>query len=190
MQNRLDSQSQLPSKAKFASTFRVLGQISYWIHLLLGVASGITLFLVAFSRNYSTQTNNPAIGIGLFFAIAGLITLGFRVYWAWRYTSLAKDLLAYNPQQHPRRKEIINVLRLGLLVSMIGLLLAFIATEVTVVAILAKAIAQPQGVAVYEPEKIVRAMDLFLVLANVNIAGAHFLGAVNSLGLLNWITRE
>jgi hypothetical protein len=47
---------------------------------------------------------------------------------------------------------------------MLGLFLGFIATEVTLVAILAKAIAQPQGVAVYQPEKIVRSMDLYQVL--------------------------
>ncbi|GAB4225383.1 MAG: hypothetical protein Kow0049_03180 [Stanieria sp.] len=190
MQHRLTSQSQLPPKQKFASTFGFLGQISYWVHLLLGFASGITLLLVFFSRSFSEQSNNPAIAIVLFFSVAALLVLGFRIYWAWSCTRLARSLQAENPRLHPKRKEIINVLRIGLLVSILGLSLGFISTEVTVVAILAKAIAQPQGVAVYQPEKIVRSMDLFLILANVNIMGAHFLGGMNSLGLLDWITRE
>jgi Protein of unknown function (DUF3611) len=33
-------------------------------------------------------------------------------------------------------------------------------------------------------------MDLFLILAEVNLIGAHILGSVDSLELLNWITKE
>jgi hypothetical protein len=68
--------------------------------------------------------------------------------------------------------------------------LAFVASEITTIAILAKSLAQPQGVAIYDQEKIVREMDLFLILADVNLIGAHILGSVDSLGLLNQVTKE
>jgi hypothetical protein len=68
-------------------------------------------------------------------------------------------------------------------------LLAFLASEVTVIAVLAKALALPQGVAVYKPENVIRSLDLFVVLANVNLIGAHFVGGSTSLGLLNWLDR-
>lgn len=103
---------------------------------------------------------------------------------------MAKRLQQPNPNLHPKREEIIRVLRIGLFVSLIGLVLAFVASEITTIAVLAKAIAQPQGVAVYDPERIVRGMDLFLILADVNLIGAHILGSVDSVGLLNWITKE
>jgi hypothetical protein len=103
---------------------------------------------------------------------------------------MAKRLQQPNQNLHPKREEIIRVLRIGLIVSLAGLVLAFVASEITTVAVLAKAIAQPQGVAVYDPEKIVREMDLFLILAEVNLIGAHILGRVDSLGLLNWIAKE
>lgn len=179
----------LPSKQKFANVLYILGRIGFWVQLLLGFASTITLFLVIFSRNFSTQDNSNFIGLGIFLAIAALVALGFRVYWAWRYTRLAKLLQKPDKRLHPKRQEVIEVLRVGLIVSATGLLLAFLATEITAVSVLAKSLSQPQGVAVYSPEKIVRSLDIFLILANVNLIGAHFLGSLNSLGLINWITR-
>ena len=44
----------LPSKQKFAGVFRLLGQISYWIHLVLGATSAIILGLIVFSRRLGT----------------------------------------------------------------------------------------------------------------------------------------
>lgn len=74
-----------------------------------------------------------------------------------------------------------------MIVSLVGLLIAFIASEVTVTVILGKAVAQPQGVAIYQPENVIRSLDIFVMLANVNMIGAHFFGGVTSLGLLYWL---
>lgn len=180
------STSRLPDKNKFADTLQILGRISYWIHLLLGTISGVTLFFVLFSRS----TSSSSTGVGIFIALFSLIALGFRVYWAYRYRQLAKKLQRINPEAQPSRIEIIKVLRIGLLASLLGLLLAFIASEISLVALVANAIARPQGVAVYEREQVIKIADLFLVLAQLNILGAHFFGSVNSLGLLNWISKE
>jgi uncharacterized membrane protein YidH (DUF202 family) len=183
--------SQLPSKGKFASTFRLLSRISYWIHLILGTISGVTLLLVIFSRDTGgTDNAGSSSGIGLFIAIFSLIALAFRVYWAWRYRQIAKKLQQVNSNVQPSRKEIIKILRIGLLISSIGLFLAFIASEISLVAVVVGAISRPQGVAVYEREQVVKIADLFLILAQLNILGAHFFGSINSLGLLNWISKE
>jgi hypothetical protein len=86
-------------------------------------------------------------------------------------------------QERGRNSSITN----GLIVSLIGLLLAFLASEVTVIAVLSKALALPQGVAVYRPENVIRSLDLLVVLANVNLIGSHLIGGATSLGLLNWL---
>jgi Protein of unknown function (DUF3611) len=190
MTNLFDKSSELPTKQEFAGNLGFIGRISYWIHLILGVGSGITLLLVAFSRGFADGGQNVFIGFSIVLAIAALIAVGFRVYWTFRYTRMAKSLQQSNPNLHPKREEVIRVLRIGLIVSLIGLVLAFVASEITTIAVLAKAIAQPQGVAVYDRENVVREMDLFLILANVNLIGAHILGSVASLGLLNQITKE
>lgn len=189
MQENLKSRSPVPSKQEFANRFRLLAKISYWIHLFLGAVSGIILLLVIFSRSFS-ETNSTVIGLSLFFSFSAIIALGFRVYWALRYSSLAKRLQNPNTSLHPKRQEIIGVLRIGLIVSLVGLLLAFLASEISTVATLAKAVAKPQSVAVYEREKVVRTLDLLLIFANVNILGAHFLGSVDSFIMFDWITKE
>ena len=176
----------LPSKRKFARTFHVLSRISYWIHLILGVVSGVTLLLVVFSRS----ATNSGTGVSIFIAMFSLIALGFRVYWTYRYRKLAKKLQRFDPSVQPSRVEIIQVLRIGLIASSSGLFLAFIATEISLVSLVAGAIARPQGVAVYEREQVIKIADLLLVLAQLNILGAHFFGGANSLGLLSWISKE
>lgn len=180
--------SQLPSKQKFAETFRFLSRISYWIHLLLGAISGVLLLLVAFSRN-TTENNSAGLGTGIFLAGFSLIALGFRVYWALKYHKLAKTL-QNNTNLQPSRKEIIRVLRMGLGVSLLGLFLAFLASEISLVSLVADAISRPQGIAVYNGEQVVQIADLFLILAQLNILGAHFFGSANSLGLLSWLSKE
>ncbi len=176
----------LPSKSKFARTFRVLSRISYWIHVILGTISAVTLILVIFSRSATSS----GTGIGIFIAMFSLIALGFRVYWAWRYRKIAKKLQRVDPQVQPSRREVIEVLRVGLIASLVGLFLALIASEISLISLVATAIARPQGVAVYEREQVIKIADLLLVLAQLNILGAHFFGSANSLGLLSWISKE
>ena len=191
MQNPTNPSNSLPPKNKFANIFRLLGRISYWIHLVLGTTSAIILGIIIFSRRLGEPANNSAITISIILTVGSLIALGFRIFWAWRYSRMAKRLQTDNPTtSQPKRSEIINVLRIGLSVSIIGLILAFIASETTTVTIIAEAISQPQSVGIYEPENAIETADLFLDFVTVTILGAHALGAINSLGLLNWITLE
>lgn len=190
MTNLIDKSSNLPTKKQFAGNLILTSRISYWIHLLLGVASGITLILVALSGNFANGERSILLSSSLIISVCALIAVGIRVYWALRYTRMAKQLQHPDKTLHPRREEVIRALRRGLIVSLTGLVLAFTASEIATIVVVAKAIAQPQGVAIYNPEKIVREMDLFLVFAGVNLMGAHILGSVNSLSLLNWITKE
>ncbi|MGF1493808.1 MAG: DUF3611 family protein [Microcoleaceae cyanobacterium] len=181
------SSSSTPSKSQFAKVLGILSRVSFWVQLVLGIAAGITLLLVVISRNFSEANNNVLIGLGLFFAGVSIVVLGFRVYWAWRCTRLARRLREKLPAQKISRAEVSDILKVGLITSLGGLLLAFLAAEVTTVTVLTKALAQPQGTAVYEPENAVRSLDLFLILADINLIGAHLLGSISALGLSNWL---
>jgi uncharacterized membrane protein YidH (DUF202 family) len=185
--SQLGSYLPIPTKQRFAGTFRTVSRFSFWIQLVLGAISAIALSLAIFSRNLSVQTNNAGIGLGIFLAIGGILLLCFRVYWAFRYRRLAKRLQSPNRELHPRKEDIIKVLEIGLIVSLLGMLLAFLASEFSVVVILAKALAEPQGIAVYNRQNVIRSLDIFVVLANVNMIAAHFVGGVTSLGLLEWV---
>ncbi|MBD2310035.1 DUF3611 family protein [Chroococcidiopsis sp. FACHB-1243] len=190
MSNDLNSYLPTPTKQKFAATFHVVRPISFWVQLSLGAVSSLALLLAVFSRTVTTQTTtNPVMGFGVFLGIIGILVLCFRLYWVNCYRRLDKLLQSPNRELHPRKDDVIQVLQTGLIVSSSGLLLAFLASEVTVIAVLSKSLALPQGVAVYRPENVIRSLDLFVVLANVNLIGAHFFGSLTSLGLLNWLER-
>ncbi|MFN6480852.1 DUF3611 family protein [Nostoc sp. DedQUE07] len=190
MTNDLNSYLPVPTKQKFAATFHIVRPISFWLQLALGAISSLALLLAIFSRNLTPQTTtNSVMAFGVFLGTMGILVLCFRLYWVNRYRRLDKLLQSPNRELHPSKQDVIQVLQIGLIVSAIGLLLAFLAAEVTVIAVLSKTLALPQGVAVYRPENVIRSLDIFVVLANVNLIGAHFVGGATSLGLLNWLDQ-
>jgi hypothetical protein len=190
MMSDLKSYLPAPTKKKFAATFHVVGQFSFWAQLALGAVSSLALFLAIFSRNLTFQaTTNPVMGFGVFVGIVGILVLCFRLYWGFRYKRLDKLLQSPDRELHPRKEDVIQVLQIGLIVSLIGLLLAFLASEVTIAVLVAKVLTLPPGVAAYTSVNFIRPLDIFVVLANINLIGAHFAGGVTSLGLLNWLDQ-
>jgi hypothetical protein len=96
-------------------------------------------------------------------------------------------LHAENSQVYPSKEHITHTLGVGLISSLVGVLIALVASEETVALVLAKTLSQPQAMAACTPENVIRSLDIFVTLANVNLIGTHFFGSVTSLGLLNWV---
>ena len=176
-----------PTKQRFAATFRVVSRFSFWIQLALASTSGIVLIFAVFSRSLSAVTNNAAIGFSIFFAVIGVLLAAFRIFWAFRGRVLARRLQSSDRTVHPRKEEVIQALKIGLIASFVGMLLAFIASEVSAIAVLSQSLAVPQGVAVYQQGNVIRSFDILVILANVNLIGTHLVGSLTSLGLLEWI---
>lgn len=174
-----------PNKKEFAHTFYLLGRISFWIQLLLGVVSGIALAIIAIGRQISDTDHYTFITVSIVLLIASLVTLGFRVYWDYRYTRLAQRLET-PPETDPPMSEVVRVLSIGLLVSIIGALIAFVAADVTSITVYARSMAQAQSLPVYQ-DSVIRSIDILMILVGINVMGAHFLGGINSLGLLYWL---
>ncbi|MEG4277167.1 DUF3611 family protein [Microcoleus sp. MON1_C1] len=185
--NQPESLSQPLTQSEFVATFRLFSRFSFWIQLFLGAVSGIVLLFAMLGRNMGEQTNNAGIGFGVVLAIIGLLLLGFRIFWDFRYRLLGRLLHAENSQVYPSKEHITHTLRIGLVSSLVGVLIAFVASEETVAVVLAKTLSQPQAMTAYSPENVIRSLDIFVTMANVNLIGAHFFGAVTSLGLLNWV---
>jgi len=185
--NQPESLSQPLTQSGFVATFRLFSRFSFWIQFFFGAVSGIVLLFAMLGRNMSEQTNNAGIGFGVFLAIVGLLLLCFRIFWDFRYRLLGRLLHAENSQVDPSKEHITHTLRVGLISSLVGVLIAFVASEETVAVVLAKTLSQPQALAAYTPENVIRSLDIFVTMANVNLIGAHFFGAVTSLGLLNWV---
>ena len=117
-----------PTKQRFAATFRVVRRISFGVQLALGAVSGLALLLAIFSRNVTDQTTNRAMGFGVFLGIIGILLLCFRLYFSFRYRRLGKLLQSPERELHPRKEDVLQLLNTGLIISLIGLSLAFLAS--------------------------------------------------------------
>jgi hypothetical protein len=178
-----------PGRQEVATAFRLTGWISFWIQLGLIAVSGIALLFAITGRNVSKGTS-AGIGFGIFWAVSGILVLGCSVYLAFRYTRIGKSLRNPKAEHIPKKADTIQILRLGLIVGLVGLLLNLLGAGATVGVLVAKSVSQPPGVAITDPNKIVRALDVFVEVANINGIAAHFVGIIAALWLLDKAHRH
>jgi len=190
-----ESKSPTLTVQQIAQSFRRAGWIGFWIQVVLSVIASSILLFAGFSTQISATNNNnrPAAGtgFGLVFAVLGLVLLGISIYWAFRYTRMGRQLGATDPVARPRRSETVQMLKVGLVVNLVGMLLTLVGAFALIGGLLAKLAAQPQGAtfALNNPRDLVQALDIFVVQANTNIMAGQFTGVVVSLWLLNRVTR-
>jgi len=177
---------------QIAVSFRLAGWASFWVQSVLGVVSTLVLLFASLGRDIGPQGQRSAgTGIGIVLAVSGIVTLAIGVYIAFRYTRIAKRLQSTNPNNRPRKADTVQVLRLGLIVNLVGTLLTILGAQAIVGILLLRSLSLPQGLgaAIYNPQQIIRPVDIFVVQANTNTVAAHFVGLVVSLFLLNRVTK-
>lgn len=189
----MSQNSETPSSniRTIAQQFRLIGWISLWIQLVLGVISGIIVLLFGiFSQRPGSPANNPGTGFGVFLAICGILILGAGIYLAYRYTRIGKQLESPNPTNRPRKAETLQVLRLSLWVNLSGILVTLLGAQAIVGTLVARSIS-PQAVTtqLFDPTRIISGLDMLIVQANTNTVSAHFAGLLASLWLMNRITK-
>lgn len=185
MQVKSEVQPISPTIQGIATHFRITGWISLCIQSLVFILSGIALLFAISGRSLSDTT--AGTGIGIFWALCGIITLCIGIYLAFRYTRVAKGLLAPNPDLHPKKADTVKLIRVGVIVGLVGMLLTILGAGATLGLLIQKSLALPQGGAVYnyDPKKLIRAFDIFVEMANIVGISAHFAGTVASLWLLD-----
>lgn len=190
---------------RVAAVLRIAGWASFIVQIGLGATTGVLLLLAVSGRNFNqaiaptpgvpgvvvapTQASTPGLGIGIFWAVCGFLVLLFGIYLAFRLIRFSKRLRNPNREIHPNRNKVMEVLRLGVMTGFVGMLLMILGSGATIGVLLAKSVAQPQGVAIYNPNRIIRSLDVFVAAANTTGITAHFVGAVAALGIFNWLHR-
>ncbi|WP_019501537.1 DUF3611 family protein [Pseudanabaena sp. PCC 6802] len=174
-----------PAIRKIANAFRILGWVAFWVQLVMAFVAGIALIFTATGRSFSPDTS-AGTGIGIFWAVCGILLLVAGIVFDFQYVRISKGL-RHEPGAvlHPKRLETIQFLRLGAFIGFSGMLLSLIGSGISVGVLVAKTVSQPPGVAIIDPNKIVRALDVFVVLANINLTAAHLVGTVASFWLLD-----
>jgi len=168
---------------KKAKTLFLAGWISFWLQLVAVIVTCFSLVFTVTGRQISNESN-PALGVGIFFAICGIIAGGFTIFLAFRYARIGKRLLNPNPALHPKKSSTVRLLKIGLYVGLGGILLTLIGSGITSTVLVAKTVSQPPGTTLTDPSHAVRALDVFVMVANLNGILAHYLGTVTSLWLL------
>lgn len=178
-----------PAIRRIAGAFRRFGWISFWAQIVLGVIASLALIFAIASLSARSGGNDPGAGAGLFFSAIGQITVFISAFWAFRYTRLSRQLRSRDDAKRPKPKDAIRMLKIGLFISLGGMLATLLGGEATVGALLAKALSQPQGAAVFgapgSVSQYVQPLDIFVIQANTNILLAHFVGLVFTLWIMN-----
>jgi hypothetical protein len=185
-------------------------RLTGWIGLSVQIGFGaISLLMVVFAiagQNFSQATAltrgvtpgvavsvnqgvTPGLGVGIFWAVCGLLALLAGIYLAFRQTRLAVRLRHADTMKHPNKAQVMTVLRLGVIVGLVGMLLTVLGGGASLAVLFSKSISQPQGVAIYDPTRMIRSIDIMVALANMGGIAAHFVGTVASLSVFEWLHR-
>lgn len=182
-----ESYSQNPAIKDIANLLILGGRIGFWLQLALAGISGISLLFAWFGRNFSETSQQ---GFSAFFALCTIATLLFGVFLAFRYTRIGKSFLNNNSRPTLSKADLIALLRIAIITSFIGILFSLCGAGFGLVVQIAKAVSQSPGVAITDPSRIIRAIDVFVVVANVNAIAAHFIGGAISFWLIDRVHRE
>lgn len=178
-----------PHIKDIAKILRLIGSISFWIELGLAAVCVLTLLFAITGRNFSEESSHT-LGIAIFWAIGSILALSFNIYLAFRFTRLGKGLLTLTPELAPKKADITRLLRLGVIVSLVGIFLSLVGSGVSISVLVAKILSQPTGVALAVPNQIIQGLDVFTAMANVNGIAAHFVGVIASIWLLDQVHRH
>ncbi|MCY7337805.1 MAG: DUF3611 family protein [Chamaesiphon sp.] len=199
-------ESKLESKLeRIGKVLRVTAWSSLSLQIGFGAVSALMLLFASAGRNFSQANvvqptgipgvavpigqSSAGLGVGIFWAVCGILALLAGIYLSYRQTRLARRLRHADTMRHPSKSEVMTVLRWGAIVGVVGLLLMIIGGGTTLGFLFSKAIAQPRGVAIYNPSLTVRDIDIMVAMANMSGITAHFAGAVASAGVFEWLHR-
>jgi cytochrome b561 len=165
-----------------SQNFRFFGAAVFWTQLCLGVASGL---LLAFGYVGHTVSPGGSRFDAITWASVALVLLVVSAFFTRAYMRAARrlktDLSRY--LGYDRRGSFWFV-TLGVVISGLGALISFVGVGLSVALLIGKTVSQPPGIAITDPNKIIRALDVFVLLVNFSLLFAHFVG----FGAAAWLS--
>ncbi len=165
-----------------AGKLRMFGWIEFWLQLVLVLVSALLLQFSTSGRAFSPGSSG--LGDAIYWSLYGFVLLCAADALAFYYTRAARKIVA-RPDHYlsEPRKTAFWFLYLGLLTGLSGILISFIGVSLSILLLIAKTVSQPPGIAITDPNKIIRALDVFILLVNFNLLMAHFIGT----GIALWL---
>jgi len=166
-----------------AHSFRFFGVTAFWIELFLGVVSAPLLIF-----SYVGHTVSPSVsgfGDAINWATAGLALLVLSILFGYRYMNVAIRIKS-QPEYYLAHERSMSFwfVALGGFINGLGTLVSFLGVGLSVALLIGKTVSQPPGIAITDPNRIIRALDIFVLLVNFSLLFAHFIG----VGVAAWLS--
>ena len=172
---------------KVGNTLKWAGLAGFWIQIVFGVVSSVTLALAIVNK---TERSSPGVGFSLFCAVCGLICLIVGICISFRYGKMASKFLKPNTTP-PKKSTTIKIVQISIVVSLAGTLITILGAETIAGIVLSKTLA-------FDPAQVfnnrsntefVNSLDVFIIQACINIIFAHFAGIISSLWIYNQVDK-
>ena len=180
-----------PSKSarlrQVANALKWAGLAGFWIQLVLGVVSTVTLALAIVNQ---AERSSPGIGFSLFCAVCGLICLVVGICITFRYGKMA-DKFAKPLATPPKKSTTIKLVQIAIITSIVGTIITIIGGQTITGIVLSKTLS-------FDPAKVfnsqsttefVNSLDVFIIQACFSIILAHSTGLISSLWIYNQIDK-
>ncbi|MEO0770976.1 MAG: DUF3611 family protein [Cyanobacteria bacterium J06649_4] len=172
-----------PAIRRISKNFRLAGWSSFWAQIVIGVISTL-LFLI----NALAQDNNLSNPGSNLFQTAGILFVFAGAVWGFRYVRLGRKLGSSNPDLRPKPKDATQAVRIGTLISMLGMLLTIVAAQAVVALVWLQALSQVNNNNFnFRP---INAVEIAVIFSAVNTMFAHFIGLCASLWLNYVVNRS
>jgi hypothetical protein len=177
-----------PAVHKVSKNLQLWGFWSFWLQLILGIISTVTL-LFATPALFETEQKIQGVQFGIVSAFISIILLIISMIISFRYGKIGRRIENRDPAMRPKKSETMRLIRIALIFNLVGMVFAIIGAETLVGLALAKLLTLSPQLIGSNPQNYVNSLDLLIIQANTNTIGAHFAGIVTSLILLNRITN-
>lgn len=167
---------------------RLTGWAVFWIQFVLAFFSAPLLLFGLAGRQISPDVHTIWHAIHWGFAGLGLLILALMLS---LYYTRAARMIAGAPGAYlgETPSMAFGFLGASVVVNVLGVLVSFVGVFLSVVLLVGKTVSQPPGIAITDPNKIIRALDVFVLLVNINLLFANFIGAAAAAWLSNQALR-
>lgn len=166
---------------RLATRLRLLGWLQFWLQFVLAFLSALLLQFATSGRIFSSLS--LGFGEAMYWGGVALGLLGLTCGLAFGYTRLGRRLELFPERYLAGSNRGFWRVNAGFALSLLGVAIAFIGVALSIVILVAKTVSQPPGIAITDPNKIIRALDIFVLLMNFMLLIAHSFGLGSSLWL-------
>jgi preprotein translocase subunit SecY len=165
--------------------------VQFWLQLALALICGVLLEFATSGRAFSPSSTR-GYGDAIYWGIYGFALLWLAIALAFYYTRAARKLVARPASYLSLGKAgflSFWFVFAGMLAGLLGVLISFTGLALSISLLIVKTVSQPPGIAITDPSKIVRALNVFVLIVNFDLLMAHVIGIGIALWLGIGVTR-